>query len=286
MFHVVLDASGLIELLGTPAAAARSLKKAAQQLTQQTREHIVEQANKKLKTRRQMYVDGLSAYQQNEHTWIISLDASVRWIDDGMPAHNMLDALLKSPKAKTTKDGTGKYIVIPFNHKKGPTQMTPAQANLNQTIQKELGNINKLRKAHGAEPIPYGNIETYDNGAPKLGVLHKFDINEKPLKTHNGVGQGWGPIGDVKQGPTGIPFLQGVQIHQRMTTDKMGNSHVTREIMTFRIASSKHRGQSGRWDNPGTAAVPLMAEGADWAREHWQNVVAPKLFDMIKAEIG
>src|SRR6185369_14355641 len=147
MFHVTLDASGLVELLGTPAAAARSLKKAAQQLTQQTREHIVEQANKKLKTRRQMYVEGLSAYQENDHTWIISLDASVRWIDDGMPAHNMLDDLLKSPKAKTTKDGTGKYIVIPFQHKKGPTQMTPAQANLNKTIKKELETINKHRES-------------------------------------------------------------------------------------------------------------------------------------------
>lgn len=285
MFHVTLDASGLYELLGTSAAATRALKKAASQLTAQTREHIVEQANKKLKTRRQMYVDGLSAYQENDHTWVISLDASVRWIDDGMPEHNMLDKLLASPKAKTTKDGTGKYIIIPFQHKKGPTQMTPAQSNLNATIKAELKSINAEREKVGAAPIPYGGIETHDDGSPQLGVLHKFDIMDRPMKTFNGPGQGWGSIGDVKQGPTGIPFLQGVQIRQRMALDKKGNEHVLREILTFRVASSKQRSQGGRWDNPGTAPVPLIEEGAKWAKEHWETNVAPKIFDMIKSEL-
>jgi|SRR6185312_4196743 len=285
MFHVTLDASGLTDLLGTPQAASRVLKRAASQLTANTREHIVQEANKKLKTRRQMYIDGLTAYQENEHTWVISLDAKVRWIDDGMPAHNMLDDLLKSPKAKTSKDGTSKYIVIPFQHKKGPTQMTPAQSNLNKTIQAELKKINVEREKVGADPIPYGKIETNSDGSPKLGVLHKFDITDKPLKTHQGAGQGWGPIGDVKQGPTGIPFLQGVQIRQRMAMDKKGNEHAVREIMTFRVASSKHRQQGGRWDNPGTAPVPLMEEGMKWAQDEWENHVKPKIFEMIKAEL-
>ena len=285
MFHVTLDASGLVELLGTADAAKRALRKAAQELVGNTREHIVEQANKRLKTRRQMYVDGLSAYQENEHTWVISLDAKVRWIDDGMPAHNMLDDLLKSPKAKTTKDGTGKYIVIPFQHKKGPTQMTPAQSALNSTIKSELKRINVERQKMGADPISYGSIETNQDGSPKLGVLHKFDIMDRPLKSYHGPGQGWGPIGDVKQGPTGIPFLQGVQIRQRMALDKQVKEHVLREILTFRIASSKHRSQGGRWDNPGTAPVPLIEEGAKWAKEHWETKVAPKIFDMIKSEL-
>jgi hypothetical protein len=285
MFTVKIDASGLTDLLGTPQAAARALKKAAAELTAQTREHIVEQANKKLKTRRQMYIDGLTTYRENEHTFVISLDAKVRWIDDGMSAHNMLDALLKSPKAKMTKDGTGKYLVVPFQHKLGPTQMTPAQANLNATIKAELNTINKERKKHGADAIPYGAIERHQDGSPKLGTLHSFDIMDRPAKTHEGPGQGWGPIGDSKQGPTGIPFLQGIQVRQRMALDKKGTEHVVREIMTFRVASSKHRDQGGRWDNPGTAPVPLMSEGADWAKQHWESVVKPKLFASIKAEL-
>lgn len=285
MFHVNLDVSGLTDLLQTSSVARKVLKQAATQLTQQTKEHIIQEANKRLHTRRQMYVDGLSAFQENEHTWVISLDAKVRWIDDGMPAHNMLDDLLKSPKAKTTKDGTGKYIVIPFQHKKGATEATPAQQGLTDAIKTELRGINALRKAAGADPIPYGKIERNQDGSPKLGVLHKLNISDSPIKTHEGAGQGWGDIGQVRQGPTGIPFLKGIQIRQRMAIDKKGKEQVIREILTFRVASSKQRSQKGRWDMPNIPAVPLMEEAAAWAKEHWQNNVSPKLFDMIKAEL-
>lgn len=243
-------------------------------LSAQTREHIVEEANKRLKSRRQMYIDGLTTYQENDHTWIISLDASVRWIDDGMRPHNMLDALLKSPKAKRTKDG-GQYLIIPFSHKKGKTEMTKAQSTLTATIKSEMSKMN----------IPYGKIETHSDGTPRIGVLHNLDITQLPLKSMNGPGQGQGPIGEVRQGPTGIPLLQGIQVRQRKTLDKRGNEHVVREIMTFRIASSKQRLQSGRWDHPGTSPVPLLEEGAKWAKEHWEQHVQPKLFDMIKAEL-
>lgn len=285
MFHVSLDVSGLTDLLQTSSVARRVLKQAAMQLTQQTKEHIMQEANKRLHTRRKMYIEGLSAFQENDHTWVISLDARVRWIDDGLRAHNMLDDLLKSPKAKTSKDGTSKYIVIPFQHKKGPTEATPAQQALTSTIKSELRGINALRRAAGAEPIPYGKIESNADGSPKLGVLHKFNITDSPLKTHEGAGQGWGDIGQVRQGPTGIPFLQGVQIRQRMAIDQKGKQQVVREILTFRVASSKQRAQKGRWDMPNIPAVPLMQEAAAWAKEHWETNVAPKLFDMIKAEL-
>jgi hypothetical protein len=274
MFYVNLDVSGLVSLMDTPRAAKAVLRKAGEKLTQQTREHIVEQANRRLKTRRQMYIDGLSAFQENAHTWVISLDAKVRWIDDGLQPHNMLDDLLKSKKAKIGKNG-GKYIAIPFQHKKGPTQMTPAQSTLTATLKLEMAKFG----------VPYGKIEKHPNGQPRMGVLHEFDITHVPLKSHNGAGQGWGPIGDVRQGPTGIPFLQGVQVRQRMAIDKKGKEFVAREIMTFRIASDSQRDQPGRWDHPGTAPVPLIEEGAKWAKEHWETQVAPQIMNMIKAEL-
>lgn len=274
MFYINLDASGLITLLGTGKAAKRALKNAGSMLTAQTREHIVEEANKRLKTRRQMYIDGLSAFQENEHTWVISLDAKVRWIDDGLQPHNMLNDLLKKAKKVNEKTG-GRYVAIPFQHKKGPTQMTPAQKTLTDTIKAEM-------KKFG---VPYGKIETHPDGTPRMGVLHRFDISQVPLKSAQGAGQGWGPIGEVRQGPTGIPFLQGVQVRQRMAIDKKGKEYVAREIMTFRIASDSQRSQPGRWDHPGLPAVPLIEEAAQWAKDHWEKEVSPKIMDMINAEL-
>lgn len=275
MFYVNLDASGLVSLLGTGKAMKTALKKAGGMLTAQTKEHVIEQANKRLKTRRQMYIDGLSAFQENEHTWIISLDAKVRWIDDGIQPHNMLDDLLKSKKAKISAKGGGRYIAVPFQHKKGPTQMTPAQATLTATIKAEMQKFG----------VSYGKIETHPDGSPRLGVLHRFDITQVPLKSANGPGQGWGPIGEVRQGPTGIPFLQGVQVRQRLALDKRGKEYVAREIMTFRIASDSQRSQPGRWDHPGLPAVPLIEEAAKWAKDHWEREVSPKIMDMIKTEL-
>src|SRR6185436_18067221 len=178
---------------------------------------------------------------------------------DGLKPHNMLDDLLKSPKAKRAKDGS-EYIVIPFQHKKGKTQMTQAQATLTATIKAEMQKMG----------IPYGKIETHSDGSPRIGVIHELDITKLPLKSWDGPGQGHGPIGDVRQGPTGIPFLQGVQVRQRKALDKRGNEQILREIMTFRVASSKHREQKGRWDHPGTAPVPLLEEASKWAVDHWK----------------
>jgi hypothetical protein len=270
VFFINLDISALLNVgQQLDDSAKRAMKQAGDRLTKMVKAHIVEEANKKLHTRRQMFIDGLTTFQLDDDTWVVNLDAKVKWIDDGMGAHNMIDDLLKSPKAKTAKDGS-KYMVVPFQHKKGPTQMTPAQKTLLDTIKSELKN----------RGIGYGKTETDKSGAPKLGLLHSFDIRHAPIKTANSPGQGKGPIGKVMQGPTGIPLLQGIRIYQRQVKGKDGNTSVKRDIMTFRVASSKQKGQ-GRWDHPGTEAVHLMEEGYTWAKRTWEREVVPQLMAEI-----
>jgi hypothetical protein len=266
MFFINLDISPLLNV-GTKVddASKAAMKSAGQRLTAMVRAHVAEEANKKLHTRREMFLEGLSHFQLDDNTWVVNLDAKVRWIDDGMPQHSMIDDLLKSKKAKTAKDGS-KYVVVPFQHKKGPTQMTPAQKTLLDTIKKEL----KSRK------IPYGKTETDSSGKPKIGLLHKFDIKSQPIKQSHGPGQGKGPIGSVMQGPTGIPLLQGIRIYQRQVKNKDGSHSVKRDIMTFRVASSKHKGQ-GRWDHPGNEAMKMMDEAYHWAKQTWEKDVVPQL---------
>lgn len=179
-----------------------------------------------------------------------------------------LDAEEHSFCCETVFIHNSRYLVVPFQHNKGPTQQTKAAQDLTATIKREL----QQRK------IAYNKIETDAAGRPKLGLLHKFDIKNMPLKTVEGPGQGHGPIGAVRQGNTGIPFLSGIRIYQKQIKDGMGRSKVSRSIMTFRVASSKHYG-SGKWEHPGTDARRFFDEAADWALRLWETQIAPRVLD-------
>jgi hypothetical protein len=188
----------------------------------------------------------------------------------------MLDALLASPKAKTSKDGS-RYLTVPFDHSpgKGKTGTTPAGKTLIDTIKNEL-------KSRG---IPFGKIEKGPDGKPLLGNLHSIDITKEPPKTGEGPGQGKGPIGDVRQGPTGIPFLQGIRISQKSVKDpKTGKEGVKRSIMTFRTASSKMKG-TGRWVHPGLDPKNMMEEGAHWASDQWARIIGPEMVKNVVSKV-
>lgn len=289
MFSVNIDVSQIADLVGeTRKAADAAMQEAARNLTAMTHAKIVELAGQKLHSRRQMFVDGLSYHQVAADTWLISLDAKVRWIDDGMKPHNMIDDLLRSKKTKTAKDGS-RYVVVPFNHGpgRGATNSTPAQMDLVSTIKSEM-------KRRG---IPFGTVERDASGSPKTGRLHSFDIMKEPLKTANAPGQGRGPVGDVRQGPNarqlvgggpgggGTPFLQGVSVYQNKVKDRFGNTKVQRSIMTFRVASSKHKGQD-RWNHPGTEPMNILEDAAKWAMETFDREIAPGIIARVIATVA
>lgn len=284
MFFINVDISELKDLTSLGTVAQKAMTEAARNLAMQTHAHIVEQANQKLHTRRQMFVDALNMFAVSDDTFVVSLNASARWIDDGLPERNMIDDLLsqrnpKSKPPKEAKDGS-RYRVIPFEHGGGATQNTPAQMTLLDTIKQTLKKEN----------VPYKKLEKDESGKPKLGKLHSFDIMTEPNKTEEGPGQGWGPKGEVRQGfsedrKSGTPFLQGLNIYQRKVKDKQGKESVKRFIMTFRIVSSKHKQQPGRWDAPALPPVNIMDEAAEWARQTWEKSVAPELLERISVSL-
>lgn len=256
MIYLNIDIAELLALNDTlKPKLEQAIKNASQSLALQTHSHILEEVQTKLHSTREKYSDALSFHAVNDNTFIINLDKSMSWLEDGMPEHQMLDSLLKSPKAKVSKDGH-KYITIPFRHNKGPTQQTQAARDLTSTIKQELQN----RK------IPYGKIERDEHGVAKTGLLHSFDIKNRPVRTSEGPGQGHGPMGAPRQGSTGIPFLQGVRIYQKQT-----NTGIKRGIMTFRVASSKQRGGNA-WKHPGIEARDFFSEAETWALAQWDKI--------------
>jgi hypothetical protein len=243
---------------------------------------VTELANERLHSRRKQFIDALSM-REEDGIWVIELAGEARWIDDGMEPHSMLDALLSSPKAQRSADGST-YVVVPFEHGpgKGATNTPASQLDLVGTVKSEM----KRRK------IPWATIERDDQGRPKLGRLHKFSVKGKPSKTGEGPGQGWGPVGDTKQGYSdrnarmrqhggpgggGIPFLQGVAVYQ----NAVEGGGVKRSVMTFRIASSKHRGE-GRWEHPGLEPVNIFEDAWKWALETMDKEIMPKLAEQFR----
>lgn len=234
-------------------------KEALKNLALQTHAHIIELTEQKLKTRRKPYQQALKpAELEQDGSWVIALQKSAMWIEEGLPSNfDMLDGLLKSPKAKYTKDGSGaKYIVVPFDQGKLPQQQTPEQQGLNKLVRKEL----KDRK------IPYAKLERDDSGRPKLGLLHKVWTGKGGDQPPAG-----SPVGKV----SGIPYLKGIAIYQKELKDKKGNTFVKRDVMTFRVASSKHKGE--RWIHPGLEASHFFEEAEQWAQKQWDDKIGKEL---------
>ena len=278
MLNVKVDTSVLFQVQTTlaPEAIKQLAQRAARDVAAATHAHIIERASAKLHSRLKTYLSGLSFSQEDEDTWVVILDKSVRWIDDGMEPHSMVEDLLSERgkgkgKVHTSKDGN-KWRVIPFSHGpgKGAATTTPAQQSLISTIKKEMSQ----------RQIPWGKVEKDEQGQAKLGMLHSFDISHGPLKTQNGPGQGWGAVGQPKQGPTGIPFLHGVRVYQHKVENKTGGEAVKRSVMTFRVVSSKHIG-SQRWFHPGLAPEHFFEEAAEWAQKEWSEKALPELLQAL-----
>lgn len=299
MLFIDLDLGALQDILDLGDVAETEMQRAAANLTAATKGKIAEIANEKLHSRRGMYLDALTHFQIDDNTWVVNLDKGARWIDDGMPEHSMLESLLKSKKAKRSKDGST-YVVVPFQLNKAKQNLTPAQQSLLNTIKSEMA------KAPGDEKVTPTKIETHADGSPKLGLVRTMDVMSKPPSTaRKPLGRG---IGGVAQGPTGIPLLQGVRIYQKQIKKPDGSMGVGRFVMTFRVASSKHKdvvpssttaawrqkhtdkdgktkGQA-RWQFPGVEATNIMEEGMRWSLEQWEQKIAPAVLARIVASLS
>jgi hypothetical protein len=274
MLYLQLDMSAVSRLAENLRDKAEPLmQKYAADLASQTHAHIIDLATNGLHARRDRYLQALHFEQVNEVTWMIQLDAEAVWIEDGLPENfEMLDKLLNSPKAKTSADGT-KYIAIPLKNGQGDVSHTAGGKEMKDAIQKEMRRMK----------IPFAKIERdFATGEPKLGKLH--DITMKtPIKTHEGPGQGHGPVGQERQGRTGIPFLQGLRVYQKMGKDKIGRPQVQKAIMTFRMATSK-QDKSEYWVHPGLPPKHFFEKGFDWALREWEKVIGPKVLATLAGE--
>ena len=194
-------------------------------------------------------------------TWVISLDPSAMWIEEGIkPGTSMVDWMLNGGKPPKKSKAGDLYKVIPLQHNKAPSQSTPKQQSL----------TDMLRAGMKERGIQYGGLEKDETGKPKLGTLHSFDI--KSVKGKN-----------VPLGKSGVSMLQGVRVIQKEVTNKQGVTSVKKGIYTFRVVSSKHKG-TDRWLHGGTEARLFMDQAYLWALAQWTEKIVPDLLDKVANE--
>jgi hypothetical protein len=270
MFNVSIDFSDLTNINGE---LEKNLKKIAEQaqyeLGVQSHAKGLQLAAERLHSRREMFVDAWKMDPKDDAFYLI-LQAKAVWIDEGLPANYLFQALMDSPKAKTTDNGN-KILVVPFTHKvgSGPTNTTSYNLELVEAVKKEFKKQN----------IPWQKIQKDDQGRPIHGLIQQVKGIDTPIKTHEGAGMGQGAIGEPRQGHTGISYLKGASLYQTERKDKEGKSFTERGAITFRTASQNH---PEKFTHPGLEPTNIIESTWDWAINELEKEILPKLFkDLI-----
>ena len=217
---------------------------------------ILKKANAKLKSTLQLYQDNLSLKKISGSgdtvTHAVLLYKPAKWLEDGQEAHNMIDYLTKGKSSKAYKKGGGRYAVIPFEHSKSSNKQSAKQSQITEYMNKEL-------KARGLD-----KVITRD-GKPVLGRAATVDL----------IGRG-----SPQSEKSFRPLLEGLTIYQSLMKNKKGDvmknkkgePRVRRDIMTFRVASTRQIGK-GLWDNPGRPGVKAFESTAKELDVIWETMI-------------
>lgn len=227
--------------------AQKAIEDAVKQLSAMTHAKVVELAQEKLKTTRKVYTDNLDYAEVAPGVWVVSLDQPALWIEEGRKSGSMVEDLLRN-NAKTAKDGS-RYKAIPFEHSKKPSEMDPFARNLVAKIRSELKKAN----------IPFKKLELNPDGSPRIGKLHTMNISSPHPSSR-----------------ASHEALAGLTIYQTKTS----KGNVRRDIMTFRVVSSKHEGK--KWIHPGRDGEKFFEKALEWAEKEWESSILPQIMERFK----
>ena len=225
------------------------LNKSVEDLTNVIYSKASELASSELNSTKQTFLDNLSFKQISEGVWEISIGEKAVWIEEGIdPDTDMKPGLLKGA-SKTSKDG-GRYRVIPFEHSKASSQMTPQAQSV----------VNELKQHLQAKGLGLRSIEKTKTGEARLGKLHSLSFDS--ARPNSGAS---------------TPTLHGVTIYQ--SKNKLGA--VRRDVLTFRTVSSDPR-SAGKWIHPGLTAKNFIDRALEWSLHKFEEQILPAILDEKK----
>lgn len=224
----------------------KELRNKVQQLAMSAYGVIAEQANDKLKSTREQYINSLSVHNiasgEDNDIWVITLKGDARWIEEGQMPRDMLKDLINGKSSKVSKEGH-RYNIIPFKHDKPAGNQSLQELRLSSAIKQYMMH-HKLDKV------------IKHKGKPMFGKVASFTVND-PL---------------APKGKDGQNLLSNVTIYQRPLKAKGGGIRVKRDVMTFRVASEKQMGQ-GKWRHPGSQGLHAFTEAERRLNEVWTQMI-------------
>jgi hypothetical protein len=224
--------------------------KAVGNLAKAANEKVRELASEKLKSSSKKFNDALTFEEITTNVWVITLDETMAWREDGLESYDMKPGLLKNG-AKTSKSGN-KYKSIPFSH--GSGKYVPSNSKSSQFISLLKTELKKRN-------IPYKNIEMGHDGQPKLGKLHTIKDINSPRPT--------------KSSSKGI--YHGLNVYQT----KNSKGSIDRSFMTFRTVSDGPA-SNGKFIHPGISGAKIFDEVLAWVEGKWDQEILPNLLDRFK----
>jgi hypothetical protein len=208
--------------------------------------------------------ENLKYSKLGEGVYMIELDSSAAFIEDGSPKKFMKWLLENNPKAKTAKDGS-RYAHIPFSHSK-----SNSTKNVNDPKSAFYDIVSKRLKE---ENIDLNKIEKNTDGTPKLGIIHKINTNSIIASEKNRANFSSPRSQEMAEKiglkpHSGIHKLEGLFVTQRK--DKGGK--IVKEAVTIRTISSKHEAE-GRWYYPQIKPFNGMQAGYEFAKAQMEEAV-------------
>jgi len=231
----------------------QDLQKAIANLAAITDAKVKEMANAELQSSRKPFMDSLGFEEIAPGIWVISVDESGLWVEEGIPSDKDMKPDLLKKDFKTSKDGH-RYKAIPFDYGKAPSQQTAQTRQL----------VSYLKEQLKKEKVPFKKIERNSDGSPKVGKLHEFDF-----------GNPGGRMGSIGKGNT--PVFKNLSIYQSVNAA----GQVRRDILTFRTVSSGPK-SSGKWHHPGLEAKKFLDRALEWAVKEWENKILPEVMEKWK----
>jgi hypothetical protein len=267
--EISVDAQKLADLLNkTVNDILPGLRTKVQQLSVATHAFIVHQAQEKLSGNLLEQFLGpdnknVRWTQVGDSMWVVEIDQSVAWIEEGRTEPQFMDWLLtKNPKAKVSKKGT-LYARIPISNGKLNSTATPRNPALAAIIKSAL----KENK------IPLKKIEKNPDGTPKLGVLHRISP-QMPGPQSQFPTLYSEPRSQAMAELTGLPAHGGISLLQDtlIVQRKNQKGKVVREAITFRTITEAHK-KEGRWFAPPRPGLHSIKEAHDWASQQVETII-------------
>lgn len=208
--------------------------------------------------------------------WVVELDPESAWLEEGRAETFMGDWLLRpgDKGVKRAKDGS-LYRVIPMKQTEGKADAAGAKPMFAQLV----------RNAAKKQNISLTKIERHENGAPKVGILHKLNI--KPAYPQHVAPSDFSrPRTEAEsllsglKAHSGLFKLQGAVVTQKekknklgeIMRDKQGHAQVSRSTTVFRVISSKHKLEN-RWMYPEVKPANFFGQAERWAEERMNKAI-------------